>query len=245
MLLAIDTATQHISLALHDGDAVTAEQTWHSPNNHTIELAPAVSVMLARANLTIDALTHLAVCVGPGSYSALRIGVAFAKGLASVRKIPLCGVNTFDIAARAFDIWQDDGGRDALMITAQAGRGRVLACRYQYDSEHWTRYEAPEGEPTEPELYDWDALMDVIQAMDQFVIITGEVDGHGREVIQTRRDQLGNHARFWLAPPALRMRRAAHLADAAWEQFRTPSAKREAFNAAAVKPVYIKTKDSP
>jgi tRNA A37 threonylcarbamoyladenosine modification protein TsaB len=51
MLLALDTATRLISLALHDGQALLAESTWQSANTHTIELAPQVALLLRRAGL--------------------------------------------------------------------------------------------------------------------------------------------------------------------------------------------------
>ncbi|MBZ0302337.1 MAG: hypothetical protein K8J31_21495 [Anaerolineae bacterium] len=48
MILAIDTATRLMSLAVHDGYRLLAEETWHTPNNHTAELAPAIRSLLAR-----------------------------------------------------------------------------------------------------------------------------------------------------------------------------------------------------
>ena len=88
-LLAIDTATQFISIALHDGQQMLAEQTWISENHHTVELAPAVRALLINAHMTPAELSWLAVSIGPGSYTGLRIGVALAKGIATAQRIPL------------------------------------------------------------------------------------------------------------------------------------------------------------
>ena len=52
MLLAIDTATRLISLAIHDGDTLLAEQTWPAPNNHTEILAPAVQLIAQHADVS-------------------------------------------------------------------------------------------------------------------------------------------------------------------------------------------------
>ena len=54
MLLAIDTATRVMSLALHDGKNLLAEQTWHTPNRHTVELTPAVQNMLRAAEISAN-----------------------------------------------------------------------------------------------------------------------------------------------------------------------------------------------
>ncbi|MEO8397708.1 MAG: tRNA (adenosine(37)-N6)-threonylcarbamoyltransferase complex dimerization subunit type 1 TsaB, partial [Chloroflexota bacterium] len=96
-LLAIDTATQFISIALHDGQQMLAEQTWISENHHTVELAPAVRALLINAHLSPAELSGLAVSIGPGSYTGLRIGVALAKGIATAQRIPLVGISTLDI----------------------------------------------------------------------------------------------------------------------------------------------------
>src|SRR5262245_19717768 len=99
MLLAIDTATQTMSIALHDGRNLLAEKTWHTATNHTIELAPAVHRLLEQSDVGIPRLTGLAVSIGPGSYSGLRVGVALAKGLASARNLPLVGVSSLHTIA--------------------------------------------------------------------------------------------------------------------------------------------------
>jgi tRNA threonylcarbamoyladenosine biosynthesis protein TsaB len=109
ILLAIDTATQIMSLALHDGDSLRAEVTWHTANNHTAELAPAVRDLLARSDTSLDDLTALAVSIGPGSYTGLRIGVALAKGLAAARGLPLVGVSSLDTLAAAQPYVQGSG----------------------------------------------------------------------------------------------------------------------------------------
>src|SRR5690606_20526166 len=99
MLLAIDTATRSLSLALHDGDTVIAEQMWRTGNRHNALLAPAIQQMMDVCDVTMQDITAIAVTTGPGSYTGLRIGVAFAKGLAAVNNLPLIGVSTLDMLA--------------------------------------------------------------------------------------------------------------------------------------------------
>src|SRR4051812_14773720 len=128
-LLAIDSATQFISIALHDGQQMLSEQTWFSENHHTVELAPTVRALLAQSRLAFADLTALAVSIGPGAYTGLRIGVALAKGIAAVGNLPLVGISTLDILAAGQP--QSTG---ALILVLPAGRGRVVTARY-----HWRK----------------------------------------------------------------------------------------------------------
>ena len=123
MLLAIDTATRIMSLALHDGDTLLAEQSWNTRNRHTVELAPAVLNMLNSLEMSVADLAGLGVSIGPGSYTGLRIGVAFAKGLAAAHRLPLVGVTTLDTLAAAQPHHQSGMG---LIAVVQAGRGRKM-----------------------------------------------------------------------------------------------------------------------
>ncbi len=224
MLLAIDTATQFVSLALHDGRLVRAEQTWFSANNHTVELAPAVLALLAQVGVGIGDLTALAVSVGPGSYTGLRIGVALAKGIAAGRRLPLVGVGTLDILASAQPQFQ--GG---LIATAQAGRGRVIAATYQWRKGHWKLRH-------DPESMRWDEL---IASIDGPALVTGEISEDGLKALDEARF---NGTPVTIAPPAQRLRRAGFLAEEAWSRLRE---EKSDFPAAAVAPVYVKTKDIP
>ena len=81
MLLALDTATQRASIALHDGSTLRAECTWEAANQHTVTLLPHIVQLLANSGLTADDITAVGVCIGPGSYTGVRIGVSVAKGL--------------------------------------------------------------------------------------------------------------------------------------------------------------------
>jgi tRNA threonylcarbamoyladenosine biosynthesis protein TsaB len=225
MLLAVDTATQTLSLALHDGDQLHAEQTWYSPNAHTVELAPAIRSMLTRADVPIAALKALAVSTGPGSYTGLRIGVALAKAIASARGLPLVGVSSLDALATGQPHFQ--GGLIAVVL---AGRGRVIAASYQWRKGRWKQRH-------EPQLMNWETL---IASIDGPACLTGEVDAAGRSAIRAAQ---ATSAPIVLAPAAARLRRAGYLAEEAWA--RLNEAGDDAFAPAGVVPVYVQTRDIP
>jgi tRNA threonylcarbamoyladenosine biosynthesis protein TsaB len=222
MLLAIDTATQIMSLALHDGAELVLERTWHTFQNHTVELAPAVHDVLAQAGQ--PTLTAMAVSIGPGTYTGLRVGVALAKAMASALNIPLVGLSTLSILAASQSPFQG-----TLVGVVQAGRARVVTASYQWRKSRWQP-------KTEPEIKSWEELLAGIEGTS---LITGEIDEGGREAIQQAREQ---GAPITMAHAANRLRRAGFLAEEAWHLLQS---KNGDYPAANVIPIYIKTKDSP
>ena len=99
MLLALDTSTRYAGVALADEDRMVASRTWHSTFNHTAELMPAVAQLLEGFGLAAVELDGVAVALGPGGFSALRVGISVAKGLALVANKPMVGVGTLDLEA--------------------------------------------------------------------------------------------------------------------------------------------------
>jgi tRNA threonylcarbamoyladenosine biosynthesis protein TsaB len=98
MLLAIDTSTNDTGVALYDG-RVLAECAWYSDRRHAEQVLPMVDVLLRKLDAAPDDLTAVAVALGPGSWSGLRVGMSLAKSLALARALPLVGVPTLDVLA--------------------------------------------------------------------------------------------------------------------------------------------------
>jgi len=126
MLLAIDTSTPQIGLSLYDGHKVIAEQNWFSRQMHTVELAPAVVQLLKSCGNTIEDIDAIGVAIGPGSFTSLRVGISFVKGLAFSRNIPVVGINSLDILANGILI----DTLNPLICTLPAGRGRHACNQY-------------------------------------------------------------------------------------------------------------------
>ena len=99
MLLAIDTSTRYAGVALADSERLVASHTWYSGVNHTAELMPAVVKLLQDRNIAVRDLDAVAVALGPGGFSALRVGVSVGKGLCAARSIPILGVGSLDLEA--------------------------------------------------------------------------------------------------------------------------------------------------
>ncbi|MCW5875369.1 MAG: tRNA (adenosine(37)-N6)-threonylcarbamoyltransferase complex dimerization subunit type 1 TsaB [Anaerolineales bacterium] len=204
-LLAIDSSTQASGLALYDGLQVLAEHSWQGRAYHSVDLAPAIQDMLGAAGLAPAELKVVAVAIGPGSYTGLRIGLAIAKGLAFVHKLDLLAVPTLDILAAGQP-------RSELPLAAvlQAGRGRLAVGRYIY-KEAWEA-DGP------PELMTAEALTESISRP---TLVSGELSEDDRRTLGRK------YKNVVLASPAWAQRRPAVLAELAWGRWgageRTPA----------------------
>jgi tRNA threonylcarbamoyladenosine biosynthesis protein TsaB len=224
MLLAIDTATQFLSLALHDQDTLIAEQTWRTGNRHNTLLATSIQAMLAMCEITPEALTAVAVSIGPGSYTGLRVGVAMAKGIAQVRKLPLIGISTLDTMAAAQPF---QNAKHTLLTVVQAGRGRIIVGPYRVKKGRWMA-------DAEPMLTTWEKLL--TDMPDGSYYVTGEVDDEGRKRITEHAQE---SAPLTLVSATQRARRAGFLAQEAWRALDGHSP--DEFDAVKVHPIYLKS----
>jgi tRNA threonylcarbamoyl adenosine modification protein YeaZ len=101
VLLAFDTATPCITVALADGSDVLAETATVDARRHGELLAPGIETVLREAGVDRTALTAIAVGVGPGPFTGLRVGLVTARTLGAVLGLPVLGVCTLDALAHA------------------------------------------------------------------------------------------------------------------------------------------------
>jgi tRNA threonylcarbamoyladenosine biosynthesis protein TsaB len=99
LLLAFDTATPAVTVALHDGERVVAEHTTVDARRHGELLAPGIAAVLAAAGSSASDLTAIAVGVGPGPFTGLRVGLMTARALGDALHIEVIGVCTLDVLA--------------------------------------------------------------------------------------------------------------------------------------------------
>jgi tRNA threonylcarbamoyladenosine biosynthesis protein TsaB len=141
-ILAFDTATRATSVALALSDREPALELRDDPNpgerpRHTTRLLPLIGELLGQASASFDELDRIAVGVGPGTFTGLRIGIATARALAQARSIPLVGISTLHSLAVAVegDLASEDDvacGYDVDTVTPviDARRGEVFAATW-------------------------------------------------------------------------------------------------------------------
>lgn len=99
LVLAIDTALAHCSVAISKNGEELFNQSKHCPNSQAEEIAPLVETALLKAQITAKDLDRIIVTTGPGSFTGVRVGLAFAKSLALALSAPCIGVSTLEIFA--------------------------------------------------------------------------------------------------------------------------------------------------
>jgi len=125
VLLAIDTSTRYAGVALADEQRVLTCRVWFSKMSHTTELMPAIAEILKSKGLSVAAVEGVAIALGPGGFSALRVGMSVAKGLAMIAKKPLVGVPTLDLEASPYL----ESGLPVCSLL-DAGRGEVASAHF-------------------------------------------------------------------------------------------------------------------
>jgi tRNA threonylcarbamoyladenosine biosynthesis protein TsaB len=131
LLLAIDTATTAISVALHDGEGVLAESNTLDARGHGEHLAPGIAEVLTKAGRAAADVSAVVVGTGPGPFTGLRVGLVTARAFAFARGIPVFGVCSLD--AMAHQAW--------LEVAGDLGRACVVATDARRKEVYWARYE--------------------------------------------------------------------------------------------------------
>ncbi len=218
MLLALDTSTSWISLALFDGTSLRYEATWESQLHHTVELAPALERVFNQTGVSPQELTGLAVAQGPGSFTSLRIGMALAKGMALALNIPVVSLPSLDVIAGAQPL-----DERPMVAVLHAGRRRLACGNYRVEGDAWVA----QGEPV---VMDAKELVKTIEAP---TLICGELSAEVRAIIGRR----------WknaiIVPPEHCLRRAGYLAALGWARLEAGDAD----DPVGLAPIYLSTAD--
>ncbi len=129
MLLAFDTATPYVTVALHDGEDVVAERRSEQRMRHGEQLAPLIEAVMADAGIVRQDLTAIAVGVGPGPFTGLRVGLVTARTLAFVLELPVYGVCSLDVVAIEAALGRSPVGTEFTVAT-DARRKEVYLATY-------------------------------------------------------------------------------------------------------------------
>jgi len=138
VLLAFDTATPLVSVALHDGESVVAERVSDRPMKHGEQLAPLIAEVLSDAGIGRADLTALGVGCGPGPFTGLRVGLVTARTLAFVLEIPVYGVCSLDVLA--VEAVESGAVSSEFLVATDARRKEVYLASYDADG---TRVDGP------------------------------------------------------------------------------------------------------
>jgi tRNA threonylcarbamoyladenosine biosynthesis protein TsaB len=216
MELAIDTSTNTASIALSQQGKVTGDVSWHTRQNHTVELIPRLISLLERNNADIHDIKALSVAKGPGSFNGLRVGLATTKGLAFALDIPLVSIGTLEIIAYPYAA----SGLPVCPIL-QVGRSEVAAALFRKDSNQWTK-------PVPEYVTNID---DICATTEEKTLFCGEIT---TEQTAQLKQSLGNLARF--PTEDTEWSRAGYLAELGWCKIETDHYE----TLSTLQPMYLK-----
>jgi tRNA threonylcarbamoyladenosine biosynthesis protein TsaB len=191
MLLAIDTSTVDAGIACYDGErGALGECVWRAGRDHTAQLVPQIDLLLRHLRCAHSDIRAVAVALGPGSWSGLRVGMSVAKGFALARDLPLIGIGTLQALA-----YQHRVAHLRVVPIVNLGRGRVATLA---------------DDAQEPQSL---TLGDLAAMINEPALFCGDIDAG---IQATLRRLLPDRARF--PSPAANVRRPAYLAELAWKR---------------------------
>jgi tRNA threonylcarbamoyladenosine biosynthesis protein TsaB len=193
-ILGVDTSTSWGSLGIIDDDAVVAEYALFREETHSARLVPAIQALLKEARLDLNEIDGMAVSLGPGSFTGLRVGLSTVKGLALAAQKPVVGVPTLDALASNLPFTPY-----LICPILDARKGEVYTALYNGEKgrvEQLTPYQVLS--PT--------VLLEQLPPQETVFL------GYGVQVYgEFIREQLGEKAFF--APPHLRFLRGSTVAE--------------------------------
>jgi len=202
------------SVAVSQEGRLLAEITWLCRRNHTVELLPAIEKLLGQAHTKAADLTAIFVCLGPGMYTGLRVGISTAQGLAYALGIPTLGAGRLELDAYAHAAFPGP-----IIALHRAGRGELA----------WAAYSGgPWRELLPPRLSGPEAIA---RAVRRRTLVVGEVDSALADYL---REATGGRA---VVPgEAASVRRAASLAELAFARLKDGGA----IAPALLRPIYLR-----
>lgn len=220
-ILAVDTSTAVISVAITDEDKVIAEYSINNLKMHSQKIMVLIDEVLNSCRMTVADIDCFAAATGPGSFTGLRIGISTIKGLGYAANKQVVGISTLDgIAANVFSLC------GLICPVIDARNEQVYTAAYKYNEKDRVPICA----------FDYMAvsvsdLCDMLDKTGERVIMTGDAcRAYGNKFLQT----LGN--KCLIAPPHLHLCHASSIASLAW----TKATNGETQNADSLLPFYIR-----
>jgi len=134
ILLAIDTSTDYLSLAILKGGKTLARFHKKADRRHSILLVPMIDKLLKKVKLKVKDVDCFAISVGPGSFTGLRIGVTVVKGLAYALNKKIVAVPTLDVIA-----YNAVSYKGVVCPVLDARKNKAYACLYRSDGKKLKR----------------------------------------------------------------------------------------------------------
>ena len=221
-ILGVDTSTSCGSLGIINDNRVVAEYVLLRDETHSTRLVPAIQALLKETRLGLDEIDGMAVSLGPGSFTGLRVGLSAVKGLALAAKRPVVGVPTLDALASNLPFTPY-----VICPIVDARKGEVYTALYKDEEKGRVEQLTPYQVLSPLELLE--------EIPSQEIIFLGDgVEVYGKLI----EERLGAKALF--APPHLRFLRGSTVAEIGLQRFN----RGEKDDISSLVPIYIRQSDA-
>ena len=217
-ILGIDTSSMAASVAVIEDNKLICEYTINTKKTHSQKLMPMIENMLKLSDLDIKEIDAIAICVGPGSFTGLRIGMATAKAMAHVNNIPLIGVNSLEILGANMDLCNRN-----ICSILDAQRNQVYMNKYILKDYKITELE-------EISIKAIDELLEEISSSNEDWVLVGEAVYKYKEKIE----EISN---ITIPSPANNITKASTLCFVARDKM---LANDQVYNCYNINPMYIR-----
>jgi tRNA threonylcarbamoyladenosine biosynthesis protein TsaB len=221
-ILGIDTATSCGGVGLIDDDAVVAEYAFHREETPSAQLIPAIQALLQEARITIHEIDGMAVSVGPGSFTGLRVGLSTVKGFALAAERPVAGVPTLEALAA-----QLPSTPSLICPIVDARKGEVYTALYKQREGGRVEQLSPYQVLSPSKLFEEIPLQEM-------VFVGDGVDVYGELI----RERLTDKAFF--ASPHLNCLRGSTVAELGLQHIK----KGEKDDISSLVPIYVRRSDA-
>ncbi|MEJ8552695.1 tRNA (adenosine(37)-N6)-threonylcarbamoyltransferase complex dimerization subunit type 1 TsaB [Tepidibacter sp. Z1-5] len=205
-VLGIDTSSKAASVAIMEDDKLISEYTINNNKTHSQKLMPIIENMFELNEMSADDIDLISVCVGPGSFTGLRIGVATAKAIAHAIDVPMVIVNSLE--ALAFNISMTN---KTVYPMIDAQKKQVYTCKYSWDKESLLKVGEIDVKKVE------DLAEELKSSLEEFVLIGEGADLH-KEVFE-------NINNVYIAPNSHRLSRASSICEIGIQKFKKGDTK--------------------
>lgn len=217
-ILGIDTSTMAANVAVLEDDKLICEYTINTKKTHSQKLMPMIENMLKLSDLDIKEIDAIAICVGPGSFTGLRIGMATAKAMAHVNNIPLIGVNSLEILGANMDLCNRN-----ICSILDAQRNQVYMNKYILKDYKITELEEISIKPI-------DELLEEISSSNEDWVLVGEA-------VYKYKEKIEEVSNITIPSPANNITKASTLCFVARDKM---LANDQVYNCYNINPMYIR-----
>ena len=217
-ILGIDTSSMATSVAVIEDNKLICEYTINTKKTHSQKLMPMIENMLSISDINISEIDMIAVCEGPGSFTGLRIGIATAKAIAHVNKLPIVGINSVELLAGNMNLCDKK-----ICSILDAQRTQVYMGQYKFENDKLV-------ELKNVDVVEIDELIESLSNSNEDWILVGEA-------VYKYEDKFKEISNVYIAAPSHNVSKASSLCTIATSKFKGNINVQDCYS---INPMYIR-----